>query len=268
LKGSIADGAAGARVRFAVASPGPQRRRLTLGLLCTFGAGLATLLLPTFAGRLVEAFPTPGTALIGALALALAARSVLGFAGTTALGHVAARAVTDLRWQLFGRLLHAPLSFHHSRWSSELVSTLGTDTSLVEQLLQALLPSLAQFVPLALAALALAWLNPPLSAGLAVAALPLLLLLYLAGRALRRIGHAGQARLGELSVLAQESLRAAWLVKSLTREALFVARVAAAAETLYSLKARRVRWQAIPLRFTGANGASTTNRWIRSFRRH
>jgi len=225
--------------------PGRPRLSLTAGLLCTFGAGLATLLLPELAGRITAAFPAPSITLLGALCLALIGRCLLGFVGAYCLGMATARTVTELRRSLFERLLHAPLAFHHQRWSVDLATALTADTAMIEQLLQALLPSVAQSLPLALiAALALLATNPTLTLGLALTGLPMLALVWMAGRALRRVAHVGQVQLGALAVAAQESLRATWLVKSLGREPFFVARVATMAMQLLALKRQRVFWQA------------------------
>jgi ATP-binding cassette, subfamily B, bacterial len=223
----------------------PWRGLLLGGTLALFASSALLLVLPQLIGLVVADLPALRVGRWATVAAALLAQTTLGFLATYWFGLLAARAVIAVREHVFGRLVNAPIGYHDQSWSANLMSVLMSDALFIEQTLGAVLPGLVQHVPVALVVVLLLLLqNPILTAWLLLAGFPLVLLTLLTGRALRRITHRGQATLGEMAVVANESLVGLRVIKALGREQFFIDRFGAVTQALYVLKRRRVIWQA------------------------
>ena len=213
---------------------------LIAGLFCATCASGLTLLALSLFRRQVATLSHVDSGTLGQLGMALAGRSGFAFVGTYCLGWAAARAITDLRRDLFAAFLRAPIEFHDRNWSANLVSTLTSDAAFIQEALGSLLPTLALHLPTASVAFVLLFVeNWRLATWLTFAGLPLALWTLLTGRTLRGLSRQGQATLGRMAIVAQESFLGLRLIKALTRETLFAERFTRLTEEHFALKRRR-----------------------------
>lgn len=219
----------------------PYWALLAAGVLTVLAAGGATLLLLNLARQSLTTTSDSGMVQWVWLALALTSRAVFGFLGTFLLGQAAVRAITYLRVELFTRFMHAPVRDHDRNWSADMVSRLITDAAFVQEALATVLPGLALHLPIVCVTLVLllaeSW---KVSISILLLGLPMMLLVLVIGRGLRRLTRLGQTRLGQMAVLAQESFLGIRMIKASIKESFFVERFAASAESHYRLKQQRV----------------------------
>lgn len=187
--------------------------------------GGLTLILAQQVSLALASGPTVETSRWWPIAAALAARTALAFVGSVLLGQAATQFSTALRLALVRRSLNAPLAFHDARFSANLVSVFVGDVGMVQELLRVSLPAAAQHLPTVLAAgivvLVVDW---RLALSLAALGAPLVVGVALTGRAVRRATLAGQDTLGQLAVVAGESVSGVRVLKALSAERFMVAR--------------------------------------------
>lgn len=155
------------------------------------------------------------------------------------------RVVSDLRNQVFERLLSLPPSWFQERRVGELVGRLTSDVTVVEgvvgsELSIALRNTVQLFGGLALLfvtnvklTLAMLLIVPPLSVGV-----------VLFGRAIRRMSRALQDRLAEASAQVDETISAIQTVQSFTREPIEANRYATDVEAAFQQALSLTRWRA------------------------
>ncbi|MBI4446235.1 MAG: ABC transporter ATP-binding protein [Acidobacteria bacterium] len=235
----------------------PYGRSLVFGLCCVaVGSGL-TLLLPVYLGEAAASFPAISSRVWLALVSVFVARAGLEFTGNWCLNRSSSHAINDLREALYARFLRASLSFHDRGWSADLVSVLTADAAFVLDLLKSLLPNLARNLPVVLGALILLFVeNWRLAEWVSVAALPLFVLAFVTGRALRRLTRKMQAKVGQMAIAAQDSFRGLRVVKALAQEDFFIRRFAQLNSQLFKLRNTRIVWDAareafLPLAMAG-----------------
>lgn len=110
---------------------GPYVPMLLFSTACLSSASVVTLLVPGLLGRAVVSLPRLVVTDWTAIGLLLLGRAAFSFTGLYALGRVAARAIVDVRRQLFSRFVLATVAFHDRSWSAELVSTLTSAETIV-----------------------------------------------------------------------------------------------------------------------------------------
>jgi ATP-binding cassette subfamily B protein len=220
----------------------PYWRLLLLGACGVLGTSAMTLLSATLLGRGVADLPGFALATWGMFAGVIALRSLLAFTGQMALGRVAAQAIADLRTQIYGSYLKAPIDFYDRNFSANLVSSLTSDAAYIQGSLESALPTLARNIPTMLFALALLfYLNWQMALWLCVAGLPMLAGVIVVGRKNRGLSREGQASLGQMAVVAQESFLGLRLIKGLTQETFFRHRFARQIQDQFDIKLRIVR---------------------------
>jgi ATP-binding cassette, subfamily B, bacterial MsbA len=146
-------------------------------------------------------------------------KGAANFWATFLMREVGQKVVSDLRRDLFGRMLALPLAFYHRASSGDMVSRILFDTTQVETTLSR---QIAQIVKEALSLLALLgvlfWLSWR-AAAVSLVAVPLVLgpLARITQR-LRGASRAGQQQMGSLTAVLQEALSGILVVKSFQME--------------------------------------------------
>lgn len=186
-----------------------------------------TLLIAREASAAMANFPNFTASAWLPIAAALAMRTALALIGAALLGHAANAYSTALRLALLRRALYAPIAFHDARYSANLVSVFVSDIGMVQELLRVVLPAVAQHVPtIAIAWVAVLLVDWQLALGLAALGAPLVIGVALTGRGIRRATLAAQTTMGQLAIVAGESVSGARALKALGAEGFVLDRFA------------------------------------------
>ncbi len=169
-------------------------------------------------------------------------KALAEFFGSTMIQYVGLAAVTDLRNQIYAKLIYQPLEFFQLHQTGRLMSAVIND---VERVRSALSEWLADFFrqlfTLVSLALVLAWLDPRLAFA-AVVVLPLVVVpIGNLGRRIRNSVHNSQTRLAELSHIIQETVSGNRVVKAFGMEDFEVKKFGATAQRLLRENMRWVR---------------------------
>lgn len=206
-----------------------------------FGADAATR-------ALAEAGPDQGhvtlvfLGLFG-LAILLAISTAVRFYCVAWLGE---RVTTDLRNQVFDRVLYQDAEFFESLQTGEVLSRLSTDTTLIQSLVGSSISLGLRNVILFFGALVMMLVSSLQLASIIVGLLLLVvapILVY--GRRVRRLSRDSQDRLADTGALAGETLNAMQVVQAYVREAMESTRYAVATEAAFTSSVRRNRSRAL-----------------------
>jgi subfamily B ATP-binding cassette protein MsbA len=212
--------------RFLAAVAAPYRRVLAGGgvlMLAESGAALAVpwiggLLVATILGGTKAEVSLP--AVLAAMLAVFAAQALLRFGAGYVLDSAADRIVADLKVRLYDHLQSLPLAYFHERRLGDSLALLTSDVYVVSGFLGGTVVAL---VPLAVTAVGAAILMVGIRADLAVLAIILVPLVFLAlkvaGRRLRPVSLRLQDEEAGVIARAQENLAMLPAIKSFSREA-------------------------------------------------
>jgi len=160
------------------------------------------------------------------------------------MGWLGERAVTDLRRAVFARLVTLPPAWYHERRTGELTGRLAADTATVESVvgsdISIALRNLVQFF----GGLALLFVtNARLTAAILVTIPPLMVLVMVFGRRVRRMSRDVQDQLADTSAHVQETVGAIQTVQAFTRESRETQGYATRVEAAFSRALRLIRWR-------------------------
>ena len=202
----------------------PQRA-LALGWLVFLGLSSGSTLALPYGVRLMidhgfshgdPAALNRSFALLFAIALLLALATAGRYFCISLLGE---RAITALRDRLYAHLIGQDVSFFERLRVGEVISRLGTDTQVVQDLLgSGVSVALRSSVTLLGSAVLMVWTQPRL-AGLTALVIPGVTLPILAfGRRVQKLSRSNQDRIADTAAIANETLNAAITVKAYARE--------------------------------------------------
>ena len=176
--------------------------------------------------------------LLFALAVLLALATAARYFCITLLGE---RAVAALRARLYAHLIGQDVSFFERTRVGEIISRLGTDTTVVQDMLGSGVSVAVRSTVMVLgASAAMVWTSPRL-AGLTALVIPAVILpILLFGRRLQGLSRSNQDRLADAAAIANETLNAATTVKAYAREALESRRYADAVRRALDTARRRI----------------------------
>ncbi len=176
------------------------------------------------------------------IALVLALATAGRYFCITLLGE---RAVTSLRQRLYAHLIGQDLSFFERLRVGEVISRLGTDTTVVQDMLgSGVSVALRSIVTLLGSAALMVWTSPRL-AGLTALVIPgVILPIALFGRKLQRLSRSNQDRIADSAAIANETLNAVSTVKAYTREQVESERYNTAAQKALNTAQQRIRIRA------------------------
>lgn len=221
---------------------GPAARALVQGGSLDAGPMLGAWLPPALAERLGASILGAVPALLIAAALFKAAASA-GF--NILLGTAIARAAGDLRTRLFSRLLRADPSFFRERATGDLVSRLGGDVALVEQMGQQVAVTLSRDATQALALLVVCIaIDPRLLLAAAVVVPATVVPTRKFAQLLRGIGKEQLDAQGEVIRRAEQMLRNHRIVLAYGSEEAERRKLSGAHVTLLGIMRRSLFWRA------------------------
>ncbi len=213
-------------------------------LLCGFGALIAAvglqLVFPTIAGYMVqgtivnvfgEAAPSPPEwfrdiwTTTAVMAFLVAGILVFSYWGIVLFSEIGERALADLRFATYERLMRLPMGFFARHRTGDLSSRILTDLSQIQELWIHDLRQLLRFSALTLGGIALMFATSARLAGIIFATLPLIIgASFWIGKRIRTLSARSQEELARSAVVLEESLQSIQAVKAFHNESLEIAR--------------------------------------------
>ena len=203
----------------------PYRFRLGAAFVCSalvaaLSGAYAYLVKPV----LDEIFINKNETLLLVLPLALFAVAVLksafSYGQNYLMNYVGNHIVTDIRQELFGRMVRLPVSYHDSNTSGRLVSRVINDVTLMANAIAGVLKDIFQQGLTFLAMLGVIFYQNWKLGSLALIVIPLAAVTMVRmGKRLRALGKSGQEQMGDMASTLQETLSGIRMVKAYGREA-------------------------------------------------
>jgi ATP-binding cassette subfamily B protein len=205
------------------------------GAVLVFGVGLRYLIDGAFAPGRTAALNhglKASLLVVGVLAAATFARAYL----VTWLGE---RVVTDLRKQVYDRVIGLSPAFFEVTRTGEVLSRLTSDTAVIQAVISASLSQALRNLLLLVGGLALLLVTNPKLTGLVLIVVPLVIVPIVAiGRRVRRLSRATQDRIGALGGHGEETFNAVRTVQGFAQEERERGRFGALAEAVFAAAAR------------------------------
>ncbi len=189
------------------------------GLVAAFSGAYAWLVKPV----LDEIFINKNESLLLILPLALFAvavlKSVFNYGQNYLMNYVGNQVITDIRQQLFGKLIRLPVSYHDANTSGRLVSRVVSDVTLMANAVAGVLKDIFQQGLTFLAMMGVIFYQNWRLGGLSVIVIPLsVFTMVRMGKRLRALAASGQERMGDMASTLQETLSGIRMVKAYGRE--------------------------------------------------
>ena len=174
-------------------------------------------------------------------------KAICEYLASYLVNYIGFAVVTDLRNQLYGKIIHQPLRFFQGEATGRLMSAIVND---IEKIQLAVSHVLADFLRQSFTLMGMVAVLLLLDAKLALVALPLLIavVLYTAtkiGRRVRRSTRKTQDNVAEISQILQETISGIRIVKAFAMEKFELGRFREAARRLFRVNLRYVRAQAL-----------------------
>lgn len=189
------------------------------GLVAAFSGAYAWLVKPV----LDEIFINKNESLLLVLPLALfvvsVLKSVFNYGQNYLMNYVGNQVITDIRQELFGKLIRLPVPYHDVNTSGRLVSRVMNDVSLMANAVAGVLKDVFQQGLTFLAMMGVIFYQNWRLAGLSVIVIPLAVFTMVRmGKRLRALATSGQERMGDMASTLQETLSGIRMVKAYGRE--------------------------------------------------
>ncbi len=202
----------------------PYRFRLGAAFVCSalvaaLSGAYAWLVKPV----LDEIFINKNEALLFVLPLALFAVAVLksafSYGQNYLMNYVGNHIVTDIRQELFGKMVRLPVSYHDFNSSGRLVSRVISDVTLMANAIAGVLKDIFQQGLTFLVMLGVIFYQNWKLGGLSLIVIPLAAVTMIRmGKKLRALGKSGQEQMGDMASTLQETLSGIRMVKAYGRE--------------------------------------------------
>jgi subfamily B ATP-binding cassette protein MsbA len=142
-------------------------------------------------------------------------RGISGFATEASLGWIGRRVISDLRCQVFGKLLTLPTKFFDSHAAGPLLSRMTYNVEMVAESVTSVVTIAIRDVMTVIAAFAImTYQSPRLTIFVAVLFPVVAVLVRLLGVAFRRYSGRIQDSVGEVTQMTDEVIRGNWVVKA------------------------------------------------------
>jgi ATP-binding cassette, subfamily B, bacterial MsbA len=189
------------------------------GLVAAFSGAYAWLVKPV----LDEIFINKNESLLLILPLALFAvavlKSLFNYGQNYLMNYVGNQVITDIRQELFGKLIRLPVSYHDVNTSGRLVSRVVSDVTLMANAVGGVLKDIFQQGLTFLAMMGVIFYQNWRLGGLSVIVIPLAVFTMVRmGKRLRSLAASGQERMGDMASTLQETLSGIRMVKAYGRE--------------------------------------------------
>lgn len=142
-------------------------------------------------------------------------RGISGFATEASLGWIGRRVISDLRCQVFGKLLTLPTQFFDTQAAGPLLSRMSYNVEMVAESVTSVVTIAVRDVMTVIAAFAImTYQSPRLTVFVAVLFPVVAILVRLLGIAFRRYSSRIQDSVGEVTQMTDEVIRGNWVVKA------------------------------------------------------
>jgi len=202
----------------------PYRLRLAAAFVCSalvaaFSGAYAWLVKPV----LDEIFINKNASLLLVLPVAIFVVSVLksafNYGQNYLMNYVGNQVITDIRQELFGKLIRLPVGYHDTNTSGRLVARVVNDVSLMANAVAGVLKDIFQQGLTFLVMMGVIFYQNWRLAGLSVIVIPLAVVTMLRmGKRLRALSASNQERMGDMASTLQETLSGIRMVKAYGRE--------------------------------------------------
>ncbi|HSF70336.1 MAG TPA: lipid A export permease/ATP-binding protein MsbA [Nitrospira sp.] len=202
----------------------PYRFRLGAAFVCSalvaaLSGAYAWLVKPV----LDEIFINKNETLLLILPLALFAvaifKSAFSYGQNYLMNYVGNQVITDIRQELFGRMVRLPVQYHDANTSGRLVSRVINDVTLMANAIAGVLKDVFQQGLTFLAMLGVIFYQNWKLGGMSVIVIPLAVVTMMRmGKRLRALGKSGQEQMGDMASTLQETLSGIRVVKAYGRE--------------------------------------------------
>ena len=202
----------------------PYRVRLGVAFVCSalvaaLSGAYAWLVKPV----LDEIFINKNETLLFVLPLALFAVAVLksafSYGQNYLMNYVGNQVITDIRQELFGKMVRLPVQYHDANTSGRLVSRVINDVTLMANAIAGVLKDVFQQGLTFLAMLGVIFYQNWKLGGMSVVVIPLAVVTMMRmGKRLRALGKSGQEQMGDMASTLQETLSGIRMVKAYGRE--------------------------------------------------
>ena len=174
-------------------------------------------------------------------------KAICEYLASYLVNYIGFAVVTDLRNQLYDKVIHQPLRFFHGEATGRLMSAIVND---IEKIQLAVSHVLADFLRQSFTLLAMVGVLLLLDPKLALISLPLLVAVVLyasakIGRRVRRTTRKTQDNVAEISQILQETISGIRIVKAFAMEKFELGRFREVARRLFRVNLRYVRVQAL-----------------------
>jgi subfamily B ATP-binding cassette protein MsbA len=189
------------------------------GLVAACSGAYAWLVKPV----LDEIFINKNESLLLVLPLALFAvavlKSIFNYGQNYLMNYVGNRVITDIRQELFGKLIRLPVPYHDVNTSGRLVARVVSDVTLMANAVAGVLKDIFQQGLTFLAMMGVIFYQNWRLGGLSVIVIPLsVFTMVRMGKRLRALAASGQERMGDMASTLQETLSGIRMVKAYGRE--------------------------------------------------
>ena len=155
---------------------------------------------------------------------------------------VGERVVADLRRALFNHVVGLSATFFESRRTGELISRIGTDTTLVQTVVGSSVSIALRNALMFAGGMVMLLVTSPKLSGLVLLVIPLVVIpIVLLGRRVRRLSRASQDRVADVGAYVEETLNGIRVVQAFGHEAVDRARFAERVEEAFRTAVFRVR---------------------------
>ncbi len=189
------------------------------GLVAALSGAYAWLVKPVLDEIFINKNETLLLALPFALFIISALKSAFHYGQNYLMSYVGNQVITDIRQELFGKLVRLPVRFHDNNTSGRLVARILNDVSLMANAVAGVLKDIFQQGLTFLAMLGVIFYQNWKLGSLSVIVIPLAVVTMLRmGSRLRALSARGQERMGDMASVLQESLAGIRMVKAYGRE--------------------------------------------------
>jgi ABC-type multidrug transport system fused ATPase/permease subunit len=226
----------------------PHRRALAAAAVLSLVSAAASLAQPALVGRVISAVGSGGAVLPGVLALVvvLVLASVLGAGQQFLLQRTAEGVVLSTRRLLADRLLRLPVAEYDRRRTGDLMSRVGSDTTLLRATVTSGVVELAGSVVVGVGALiAMAVVDVWLLLVTVLAVSVGVTVAVLASRRVRELSRQAQEQVGEMSSAVERALSAVRTIRASGATEREVATVGVSAERAFGAGVQVARLQAL-----------------------
>ena len=211
------------------------------GTLLAMGTGLRFLVDEGFAAGDPALLDSALIVLAGVI-LVLALASYTRFFLISWIGE---RVVADIRRRLFDHVIGLSPVFFESRRTGELLSRIGTDTTLVQSVVGSSVSIALRNALMVAGGLVMLFVTSPKLSGLVILVIPVVIMpIILLGRRVRGLSRASQDRVADIGAYIEETLTGIRIVQAFGHEPVDRSRFAALVESAFTTAIHRVRYRA------------------------